>query len=376
MKPEEIFKINDGEILEDVKEETPITSEKKSPEKKQIDVFDKNLTIEDLIDFLKQNGVDTNKEIVEKNYQEIINNNSEKETIIEAIKELDTQRETLIREIEIQPNNRDILKKISNIEEKISDLNTEERIREDGVKTIIKNIQKTEVENLKSPETSKIEPETVQNYEEVEIKPEEVKDYEAPKIEPETVQNYKEVEIKPEEVKDYEAPKIEPETVQSYREIKIVPEKNPEVKENDTSDDLNFIDNQNIDENFNPKNPIESIDSIESNQTKENYENIEKNETLEEIKKSNKMLENMSKDITTSFEIVLKTITENLQSIEMKKDDQIKDDSTEPTHVENPKISQPDYISEYRSSLRKYSGISPFIGYETNFKGDNLGSYI
>jgi hypothetical protein len=350
MKPEEIFKINDGEILEDVKEETPITSEKKSPEKKQIDVFDKNLTIEDLIDFLKQNGVDTNKEIVEKNYQEIINNNSEKETIIEAIKELDTQRETLIREIEIQPNNRDILKKISNIEEKISDLNTEERIREDGVKTIIKNIQKTEVENLKSPETSKIEPETVQNYEEV--------------------------EIKPEEVKDYEAPKIEPETVQSYREIKIVPEKNPEVKENDTSDDLNFIDNQNIDENFNPKNPIESIDSIESNQTKENYENIEKNETLEEIKKSNKMLENMSKDITTSFEIVLKTITENLQSIEMKKDDQIKDDSTEPTHVENPKISQPDYISEYRSSLRKYSGISPFIGYETNFKGDNLGSYI
>ena len=87
------------------------------------------------------------------------------------------------------------------------------------------------------------------------------------------------------------------------------------------------------------------------------------------------MLDDIYKNMNSGFEFMLKAISENTRSAG-DDDDKKQVNNVEPSHMENPKISQPAYIAEYRKSLRKYSGIEPFIGYETQFKGDNLGSYI
>ena len=338
MSPEELFKIEDTKIPE-ISDESVISSADNAVEKKKIDIFDKDLTIEDLIDFLKKNNIASETKIVEKYYGEIVTNNKEKETLTEIIKTLDSEKEILIKETEIEPNNQMLLKKISDLDEKISDLNTEERIKEDNVKTIIREISKVNVEKIQTEvinETNQQQPQV----------------YEVSEIIPEQPQVYEVSEIIPEQAKTNDITQISPEEVNQTSDIKV---KNEEEVEKS-----NFLDDVNI--------------APSSEEEKKAFEDVEKNETLDEIKKNNEMLGEMSKNINSNLELVLKAISENVK--ESGVEGRSGDMDTGSNYTDSPKISQPQYIDEYRKSLRKYGGMESFMGYDIPLKGDNLGSYV
>jgi hypothetical protein len=347
MSPEELFKIEDTEIPES-KEENTTSSEEKSVENPKIDIFSKDLTVEDLMTFLKQNNVPNNQKIVEKYYEEIVTNNKEKESIVEVIKELDSQKETLLEQLQSEPDNKIVLKKINDLEEKISDLNTTERTREDNTKIIVKEIFNTINEKIENTEISETISENAQNPEVSRIELENAQNPEVSRIELENAQNPEVSRIELENTKTQDNPQIIPEKINETAQIK--------------SEDATKL------------NPLEKINVVTSNENKEVLNSMEKNEALEEIKKNNKMLDEMSKNIDSGFEMVLKSLSENIKDTNSNKNQEVRD--VEPTHVENPQISQPAYIAEYRKSLRKYGGIEPFVGYETQLKADNLGSYI
>ena len=86
------------------------------------------------------------------------------------------------------------------------------------------------------------------------------------------------------------------------------------------------------------------------------------------------MLEDMTKGIMGGFGEMTKIVSDALR--EKGTSSEQRTGSLDPAHVENPQISQPDYISAYRDALRKHTGIEPFIGFDTQLRGDNLGSYI
>ena len=111
-----------------------------------------------------------------------------------------------------------------------------------------------------------------------------------------------------------------------------------------------------------------------SEEEKKTFEDVGKNETLEEIKKNNEMLGEMSKNINSNLELVLKAISENVK--ESGVEGRSGDMDTGSNYTDSPKISQPQYIDEYRKSLRKYGGMESFMGYDIPLKGDNLGSYV
>ena len=366
MSPEELFKIEDTKIPE-ISDESVISSADNAVEKKKIDIFDKDLTIEDLMDFLKKNNIANETKIVEKYYGEIITNNKEKETLTEIIKTLDSEKEILIKEIEVEPNNQMLLKKISDLDEKISDLNTEERIKEDNVKTIIREISKVNVEKIQTEIINETNQQQPQVYEAPEIIPEQVRVYEAPEIIPEQAQvsqEYSEIipeqvqvsqeysEIIPEQAQTSDIAQISPEEVNQTSDIKVKNEE--EVKKS------NFLDDVNI--------------APSSEEEKKAFEDVEKNETLDEIKKNNEMLGEMSKNINYNLELVLKAISENVKESDVE--GRSGDMGTESNYTDSPKISQPQYIDEYRKSLRKYGGMESFMGYDIPLKGDNLGSYV
>jgi hypothetical protein len=350
MKPEELFKIEDTEIPK-VTEETVTTSDESLVEKKKIDVFNKDLTIEELMGFLKNNNILNDTKIVEKYYEEIVTNNKEKEIITEIIKQLDSEKETIVKQIEVEPNNPILLKKINDLEEKISNLNTEERIKEDNVKTIIKEISKVNIEKSE-PE---IKPETV-------IK-EEPKIVETKTTTPEEMGINQTSEIKPEEMGINQTSEIKSEDIQKNEEGLISSE-----KQNQTS-------NIRVENEETTKiNPLEEMKTVSTDEDKEFSKTIENDETMKELKKNNEMLREMSKNIDYNLELVLKAISENVKGSEVERPSE--SGEFERGHVENPQISQPKYIDQYRKSLRKYGGMESFMGYDIPFKGDNLGSYI
>jgi hypothetical protein len=375
MSPEELFKIKDSEIPEN-KEEIVNYSEEGVVEKKT-DIFQKDLTIEDLFEFLKKNNFSTNsKETIEKHYQEIIANNTEREMISETIKEFDHQKETLVQQIEKKPNDSFLLKKIQDIDDKISNLNTSERIREDNVKEIIKNIPRLTPDEIKTSEISEISQDEPIVNSISEISQDEPIVNSISEISQEQPITNSISEISNQEIKTSEISEISQEEPITNSISEIISDKfEPLDVSNDTDNtvDSKFeeIGNKDV---LRETNPLEDI-GIENFEKEDGvFENIEKNETLEELKKNTKTLDNISKEMTFNFELVLKTISESLQEKNTMVDRKVND--VEPAHVESPKISQPDYISEYRKSLRKYSGMRPFVGYDTELKGDNLGSYI
>lgn len=349
MSPEELFKIKDSEIPES-KEEIINYSEEDIVEKKT-DIFQKDLTIEDLFEFLKKNNFSTDsKETIEKHYKEIIANNTEREMISETIKEFDHQKETLIQQTEKTPNDNFLLKKIKDIDDKISNLNTSERIREDNVKEIIKNIPRLTPDEIKISEISEISQEQPIANSTSETSQERTKISEISEISQEEPIANSTSEIISDEFKPIDVSNDSDNTVDSKFE---------EMGDEDVLRETN---------------PLEEI-NIEGSEKEDNlFKNIEKDETLEEVKKNTKTLDDISKEMTFNFELVLKTISESLKEKNTMFERGVNE--IEPTHVENPQISQPDYISAYRDSLRKYSGIQPFVGYDTQLKGDNLGSYI
>ena len=353
MSPEELFKIEDTEIPE-ISDESVVSSADNGVEKKKIDIFDKDLTIEDLMDFLKKNNIASETKIVEKYYGEIITNNKEKETLTEIIKTLDSEKEILIKEIEVEPNNQMLLKKISDLDEKISDLNTEERIKEDNVKTIIREISKVNVEKIQTEIINETNQQQPQVYEAPEIIPEQAQvSQEYSEIIPEQAQVSQEYsEIIPEQAQTSDIAQISPEEVNQTSDIKVKNEE--EVKKS------NFLDDVNI--------------APSSEEEKKTFEDVGKNETLEEIKKNNEMLGEMSKNINSNLELVLKAISENVK--ESGVEGRSGDMDTGSNYTDSPKISQPQYIDEYRKSLRKYGGMESFMGYDIPLKGDNLGSYV
>ena len=353
MSPEELFKIEDTKIPE-ISDESVISSADNAVEKKKIDIFDKDLTIEDLMDFLKKNNIANETKIVEKYYGEIITNNKEKETLTEIIKTLDSEKEILIKEIEVEPNNQMLLKKISDLDEKISDLNTEERIKEDNVKTIIREISKVNVEKIQTEIINETNQQQPQVYEAPEIIPEQAQvSQEYSEIIPEQAQVSQEYsEIIPEQAQTSDTAQISPEEVNQTSDIKVKNEE--EVKKS------NFLDDVNI--------------APSSEEEKKTFEDVGKNETLEEIKKNNEMLGEMSKNINYNLELVLKAISENVKESDVE--GRSGDMGTESNYTDSPKISQPQYIDEYRKSLRKYGGMESFMGYDIPLKGDNLGSYV
>ena len=349
MSPEELFKIKDSEIPES-KEEIVNYSEEDIVEKKT-NIFQKDLTIEDLFEFLKKNNFSTDsKETIERHYQEIIANNTEREMISETIKEFDHQKETLIQQTEKTPNDNFLLKKIKDIDDKISNLNTSERIREDNVKEIIKNIPRLTPDEIKTSEISEI-----------------------PQEQPITNGIS---EISQEQTKTSEISKISGENPIANSTSEIISDKFEPIdvlNDGDNTVDSKFEEMEK-DDVLRETNPLGKI-NIENSEKEDNvFKNLEKNETLEEVKKNTKTLDDISKEMTFNFELVLKTISESLRDKNTMFERGVNE--IEPTHVENPQISQPDYISAYRESLRKYSGIQPFVGYDTQLKGDNLGSYI
>jgi hypothetical protein len=367
MSPEELFKIEDTEIPE-ISDESVVSSADNGVEKKKIDIFDKDLTIEDLMDFLKKNNIASETKIVEKYYGEIITNNEEKETLTEIIKTLDSEKEILIKEIEVEPNNQMLLKKISDLDEKISDLNTEERIKEDNVKTIIREMSKVNVEKIQTEIINETNQQQPQVYEAPEIIPEQAQvSQEYSEIIPEQAQvsqEYSEIipeqaqvsqeysEIIPEQAQTSDIAQISPEEVNQTSDIEV--ENEEEVKKS------NFLDDVNI--------------APSSEEEKKAFEDVGKNETLEEIKKNNEMLGEMSKNINYNLELVLKAISENVKESDVE--GRSGDMDTGSNYTDSPKISQPQYIDEYRKSLRKYGGMESFMGYDIPLKGDNLGSYV
>jgi hypothetical protein len=85
-------------------------------------------------------------------------------------------------------------------------------------------------------------------------------------------------------------------------------------------------------------------------------------------------LEEMSKNMNSNFELLLKTIHESPRNVGDATREDVGD--IEPSYVENPRISQPQYIKQYRESLRGQNGLKSFMGYNTELRGDNLGSYV
>lgn len=348
MRPEEAFKIEDSEIPEN-KEELVDSSENEITDKK-IDIFSKELTIEDLMEFLKKNNISNDFKTIEKYYNEIITNNNEKESIVQNIKELDSQKEILIKQIENEPNNPILLKKINDLDEKISNLNTEERIKEDNVKITIREMSKIEPEKIKISENSKIEKENIPESKITEIEKENIPESKITEIEKENILESKIAEINKEPVQ------------QNTENISKI---------NDTA----FEGVKNVEENKKNENFFENINLVEPKEDGDVLKNMERDHTLEEIRKNSKFLDEMSKNINSNFQLVLETIKENLGKMKEEGNaPQVKE--IEPSHVENPDVTQPDYISAYRRSLREYSGIEPFIGIETKLKADNMGSYI
>jgi hypothetical protein len=390
MKPEELFKIQDTEIPEINEETTSSSPENTVSENKKIDVFDKDLTLDDLIKFLDKNDISNNSKIVEKYYEQIILNNKEKESITEIIKELDHQKEVFTNQIEREPENKNLLRKIQDLEEKISDLNTEERIKEDNVKTIIREISQTNNEKIETLEIKEspsnelrndilpeIKPENIKQNQESQIKPEEMGLNQESQIKPEEMGLNQESQIKPEEMGLNQESQIKPEEMGLNQESQIKPEEIEILKKSTTDEDVKKeFENIQLETDERDANFVERLKTLSSSEEeKEIFKVADKNETLEEVKKNADILKKMSQNINDNFELILKALSENFKESNKNNDNDLNNIEA-PNYIESPKISQPQYITEYRKSLRKYGGMESFLGYDAPFKADNLGSYI
>jgi hypothetical protein len=139
--PENVFKIKTSESKLPERAAEEISSNDKNEQSKiDLKVPKKELTLDGLMEFLQKNNLQPNEKIIEKYYKEILDYKKDQETILNTVKSLESKREEFTKEVENDPNNSEILKKLQELNGSISDLNTSEYIISDNIKNIVKNI--------------------------------------------------------------------------------------------------------------------------------------------------------------------------------------------------------------------------------------------
>jgi hypothetical protein len=149
MRPEDIFKIEKSSQISEESIPDTTSSENSNSSEEMLIPKKKELTLEDLMDYLKKNNIDANESIIEKTYTEIITNKKEKESITNVIKTLENEKNIIREQIENgDPDGIGILNnKLAELNDKLANLNVNEREKEDNIKNYINNIFENKVEN-------------------------------------------------------------------------------------------------------------------------------------------------------------------------------------------------------------------------------------
>jgi hypothetical protein len=123
-------------------------------------------------------------------------------------------------------------------------------------------------------------------------------------------------------------------------------------------------------------NVLENLKSVENELP--NLKSDDKDEVLLATKNINEALSKISDKMSGGFESMMQAIgsinTEsNREPIQQEQDQGFQQQNTD---MQNPKISQKNYVDEYRKSLRTNLPLKSLMGISTTLKGNNIGSYI
>jgi len=146
--PEKTFKIEDSENQQNLQNVVDQSESSNSNESEQEleSIVKKDVTLQDIMDFLKKNGFNnkTDKETIEKNYTQLVEYKNYIKEIDKSIEEVEKLKETFYskvenKEIKNEGNIDSIKKQLSKVEEQLAELNSLKREKEDGIKGIVNN---------------------------------------------------------------------------------------------------------------------------------------------------------------------------------------------------------------------------------------------
>lgn len=505
MRPEDIFKIEDSiEIPENNETQTEV-SEQKSSEVENFDFkpyLKKEITLEDVMEILKKNNLELDEKTINEYREQIVFQQQEINNITENLQQIIKEKETVLNDLKETPQNSQLLKKLSELENKIIDLSTSERIKEDDIKTTIKNVsnifeENVQLENLSQNEITETNTNIInfkndllykvnENYEnktftetnkETNNKVEEIKtskeennkykestvledvsnellsNEESLQIDNDKIENALNVETdkivldntvnsESENVSIEASPNLESgndisenvvnlesgneviddsvslesqnktaeiatnvESENLYEEISETSENEnsiddsqmPVTDENRINDNLytdqseNFIEESVAgQEGYNTE--FENFEAVQDsydysaeNLLSNENEEMEYNDTgeyntiMQTTQKTNEMLQSLSSLIREGFNslsIALETMPNMAQSSESESSYSSEPSELSSDFEDNPQIFQQNLLSDYRNSLRSNAGLETYMGYSTELKADNLGSYL
>jgi hypothetical protein len=376
MNPEELFKIKDSSA-EKLPEKN--IQENKSSDQKSEDVDikpkKKETTIDDIMSFLKDNKIQADPKTIQNYYNQIVEN---KNTINEYNQTLNELEKTKSESSSKEKGGTNIPDSIKN---KLAELNTLKREKEDEIKSTINNI----FNENKSEENENITLETKNSFLNLVMQ-------DSPKEEENITQTTTEKQEEPKENTPVVPEKIEenvenapvvPEKIEENVEnTPVVPEKVEEPKEETLISPENEIPAED--------NAFEEIKTESSEEIPEPFSDLKKEENIEKeseipSESSNKEdgFAKISENMQKGFESVLNAIKGISSNTKEPAQTEQREESPKPQKQENamqenrPKKSQKNYIDEYRETLRSNSPLKGYVGIKgMQLKANNIGSYV
>ena len=428
-RPEDVFKIEDAT---EFSKKTISNNESSESDVNEDNVVEKEnqFDLQELLNILKNNKIVVEKKEIEKIYNNIIEIKNEKEIISKKIKEIE---EKSVKKTEGKnPQNIQQTQKNESIIDQISNLNVEEREKEDSIKENINQIFKnTKNENnqnflkIKNELLQKIySSETKNNIEnnpkENNLKQNSLENVEADKIEQQFLEGNEADKVQQNSLENVEADKVEQQFLEGNEADKVQQNSLENIESDRVEEEfLGNIENESVDGNEvineflgdgDLKKTESSVnDTLNIDESENNREDLSENDTIEDnpienIKTSKDDLnedgneddKNKGNDLSSSLNQINESIKEmsslmlkgfndlktNSESGQKKNDIEKEEGENAQYNPQNDntekkeQIKQKNYLKEYRESLRDGMPLRSFMGVPVKLKASNIDLLI
>jgi len=391
MNPEEFFKIKDSNP-EKVPERN--IQENKSSDQKSEDVDiksgQKETTIDDVMSFLKDNKIQADQKTIQNYYNQIVENKKIINEYNQTINELQKSKPDYASNEKSKPPI------LESTKDKLTEINTLKREKEDEIKSTINNI----FNENNSEDNKNVSLETKNNFLNLVMKepPKEENITKVPeKIEPPKEENITKVPEKTELPKEENITKV-PEKTELPKEENItkVPEKIEDIssfldetKKIETKQEASIVSEKpaslekNTEESKNEKTE-EKSEPFSDLKKEENSENMQKeSEVSQDSSNKEDGFVKLSESMQKGFESVLNAIKgipsgkKEPTKTEQKEEPIIPQRQQTKTQENTSKTPQKNYIDEYRDTLRSNAPLKGYAGIKgIELKANNIGSYL
>jgi len=394
MNPEEFFKIKDSNP-----EKLPERNiqENKSSDQKSEDVDikseQKETTIDDVMSFLKDNKIQADQKTIQNYYNQIVENKKIINEYNQTINELQKSKP------DYASNEKSKSPIPESTKDKLAEINTLKREKEDEIKSTINNI----FNENKSEDNKNVSFETKNNFLNLVMKdsPKEENITKVPeKVEEKKEDNITKVPEKVEEKKEDNITKV-PEKVEEKKEENItkVPENEKEIssflgEENQTEikktekelpvSSENSISLEKNTEEPNVEKTEEKPQPFSDLKKEENSENTQKeSDDLQSSSSKEDGFAKLSESMQKGFESVLNAIKGMPSGQKEPTKTEQKEEPPSPQRQQTKpqenasKTPQKNYIDEYRDTLRSNAPLKGYAGIKgIELKANNIGSYL